>query len=174
MKKIFMLLIMLVLVVGCPQNSVYAMDAEYTHRVRKEVQQIKQTSNGQQIFNSVEKYSKQYNVKPELVHALIYVESRYDHKATSKCGAKGLLQLMPIVYKKNNPYNIDNNIKCGTEYLAYMLKEHNGNEVYALASYNSGSARVKRYIKEDKPLPKGLSNYVKKVQTHKKIIKMEI
>lgn len=169
-----MLLIMLVLVVGCPQNSVFASDSEYATRVRKEVQKVKETNQGKQIFNSVDKHSKQYNIKPELIHALIYVESRYDHKATSKCGAKGLLQLMPVIYKKSNPYNIDNNIKCGTEHYANMLARYNGNEVLAIASYNSGGARVDRYMKSGKPLPKGLSNYVKKVQTHKKIMKMEI
>ena len=170
---------MLVLVAGVnPSNAVYSMDAEYTHRVRKEVQQVKQTNHGQQIFNSVDKYSKQYNVKPELIHAVIYVESRYNHKAKSNAGACGLMQIMPITYKatglKNNPYNIDNNIHCGTKHLAGMLAKYNGNEVYALASYNGGTTRVDRMIKNNKPLPKSVSNYVKKVQKHKQIIKTEV
>lgn len=178
MKKIFILLIMLVLVVGYPQNNVLASDVEYTTRVRKEVQQIKQTNNGQQIFNSVDKYSKKYNIKPELIHAVIYVESRYNHKAKSSCGAIGLMQVMPITYKARgltgNPHNIDNNIHAGTKHLAGMLAKYNGNEVYALAGYNGGGVRVDRSIKKDKPLPKDLSSYVKKVQSHKKIIKEEI
>lgn len=178
MKKIFILLIMLVLVVGNPQNSVFASDAEYTTRVRKEIQQVKQTNNGQQIVKAVDKYSKQYNVKPELIHAVIYVESKYNHKAKSNCGATGLMQLMPSTYKARggtgNPYNIDNNISTGTKHLAGMLARYKGNEIYALASYNGGSARVDRAIKNDKPLPKDLSNYVRKVQVHKHIIKQEI
>ena len=177
MKKIFILLIMLVLVVGYPQSIVFASDAEYTTRVRKEVQQVKQTNNGQQVFSAVNKYSTKYGVSPELIHAIIYIESKYNHKAVSKHNAQGLMQLTPATFKARggkNPYSIDENIHYGTKHIAGMLAKYRGNEVYALASYNGGGARVDRSIKQNKPLPKELSNYVKKVQKHKYIIKREI
>ena len=176
MKKYFILLITL-FIVGCvPSGFVYASEADSTN-IRKDVQQIKNTNNGKRIFIAVDKYSKRHKVNPALVHAIIYVESTYNPNAKSKAGAQGLMQLTPITQKArgcSNPYNIEQNVKYGSLHLAGMLARYNGNEVYALASYNSGGARVDRYIKNGKPLPKDLQNYVTKVQKYKRVIQQEL
>jgi len=86
-------------------------------------------------------------------------ESAFDTKAISRAGARGLMQLMPrtarITAKKiNHKYIRKNltlkpsyNIKLGSYYFKQMLEKFDGSYVLALASYNAGPNRVKRWLK---------------------------
>ena len=86
-------------------------------------------------------------------------ESAFDKKAISRAGARGLMQLMPrtarITAKKiNHKYIRKNlilkpsyNIKLGSYYFKQMLEKFEGSYVLALASYNAGPNRVKRWLK---------------------------
>ncbi|MBF95845.1 MAG: Soluble lytic murein transglycosylase [Alphaproteobacteria bacterium MarineAlpha9_Bin4] len=86
-------------------------------------------------------------------------ESAFDKGAVSRAGARGLMQLMPrtarITSKKiNHKYVRKNltlkpsyNIKLGSYYFKEMLEKYNGSYVLALASYNAGPNRVKRWLK---------------------------
>ena len=86
-------------------------------------------------------------------------ESAFDKGAVSRAGARGLMQLMPrtarITSKKiNHKYARKNltlkpsyNIKLGSYYFKEMLEKYNGSYVLALASYNAGPNRVKRWLK---------------------------
>ena len=56
----------------------------------------------------VAKFSAMYSVPPNLVHAVIQVESGYDERAVSRTGAKGLMQLMPETARRfnvNDPFD---------------------------------------------------------------------
>lgn len=110
-------------------------------------------------FDYVEKYSKEYNLDPYLVLALIREESRFNPKARSRSWARGLMQIIPstgrkLAYQLNmryywkNLYNVETNVKMGTYYLSQLIEQFEGNVAFALAGYNGGPLRVKKWIKK--------------------------
>jgi len=87
-------------------------------------------------------------VDPRFIHAVIQQESRYDPKATSPVGARGLMQLMPATAKRfkcNDASDQACNVDAGTRYLAWLLKRFNGDVKLALAGYNAGEGSVDKY-----------------------------
>lgn len=117
-----------------------------------------------QIQNIVSQVSKKYEVDEKLVNAVIKQESGFNPKATSHCGAMGLMQLMPATAKGlgvKDAYNPVQNIEGGVKYLSNLLKKYNGNTVLALAAYNAGSGAVDKY--NGVPPYKETQNYVKSI-----------
>jgi len=81
------------------------------------------------------------NLAPELVLALIEVESRFDQFAISVSGARGLMQIMPfwleeIGISDNNLFRLRTNLRMGCTILRYYLDMESGNLTRALARYN--------------------------------------
>ena len=86
---------------------------------------------------------------PELVLAVIHVESRFDRYAISRAGAQGLMQVMPFWLKEigrpgDSLFNVRTNLRLGCTILRYYLDKEKGNLTRALARYN-GSAGSYRY-----------------------------
>ncbi len=103
-------------------------------------------------------------VDPRLIHAVIQQESRYDPKATSAVGAKGLMQLMPDTGKRFDCKDLKDeacNVEAGTKYLAWLLKRFDGDVSLALAGYNAGEGAVDKY--KGIPPYHETENYVKKI-----------
>ena len=117
-----------------------------------------------QIQGIISKVAQKYQVDEKLVNAVIKQESGFNPKATSHCGAMGLMQLMPNTAKElgvKDAYNPLQNIEGGVKYLSNLLKRYNGNTVLALAAYNAGPSSVDKY--SGVPPYKETQNYVKNI-----------
>lgn len=86
---------------------------------------------------------------PELVLAVIQVESNFDRFAISEAGARGLMQVMPFWLDElgrpgDNLFDVQTNLRFGCTILRYYLDMEKGNRTRALARYN-GSLGSYRY-----------------------------
>jgi soluble lytic murein transglycosylase-like protein len=126
---------------------------------------VESTSARERYEPYVLEYSNQHSLRPELVRAVIQVESGYNPRALSPKGAMGLMQLMPETARMlgvQRPYDPEQNIRGGTRYLRLLLDKYDGNEELALAAYNAGSGAVDRYGKRIPPY-RETRDYVRKV-----------
>jgi soluble lytic murein transglycosylase len=137
-------------------------------------------------WHIVEPASRQYSIDPFLVLSVMREESTFDPNARSTAGALGLMQLMPQtafhlnrdlhlgITNASHIWDIKNNIHIGTCYLSTLIREF-GSYAYALAAYNAGEEKVRKWIQkgnyksidefiEDIPYNE-TKNYVKKVLT---------
>ncbi len=121
----------------------------------------------EQIRGYVEQAAYKYDLEPELIHAVIKTESNGNHRAVSRKGAQGLMQLMPQTARDMNvanPFNPEENIEGGSRYLRFLLEKFNGNLTLALAAYNAGPKRVEQY--GTIPPITETRQYVRKVYSH--------
>ena len=98
------------------------------------------------IDAAIEAFSEQFNVDPLLIRAVMKQESSFQPFALSTSGAMGLMQLMPGTAEGlgvSDPYNIEENIRGGVQYLSYQLKAFDNDLKLALAAYNAGPNAVK-------------------------------
>jgi soluble lytic murein transglycosylase-like protein len=108
--------------------------------------------------------ANRYQVDPAIIQAIIMAESGYNPKAVSRRGAKGLMQLMPRTARAlgvKDSFNPEHNIHAGVRYFKQLLNQFDGDLKLALAAYNAGSRKVRRY----KGIPpfKATHRYIKKV-----------
>ena len=89
--------------------------------------------------------SRLFQVDSCLIKAIIKVETDFDHRAVSRKGAKGLMQLMPGTAAEmdvKDPLDPKQNILGGTRYFSLLLKRFKHNRTLALAAYNAGPEEV--------------------------------
>jgi soluble lytic murein transglycosylase-like protein len=101
-----------------------------------------------EINHLVEETASRFQVDPQLVHAIIKVESQYDPNAVSRKGAMGLMQLIPETaqrFRVVNPFDPKENIEGGVSYLKYLLDLYGGDLSLSLAAYNAGEHAVERF-----------------------------
>lgn len=93
----------------------------------------------------VQHYAAHYRVPPELIAALIDVESRWNPRALSNKGAMGLMQLMPDTarrYGAVQPFDVEQNIAAGTRYVTTLMWEFRGDLRLVAAAYYAGDRRI--------------------------------
>lgn len=96
----------------------------------------------------ISRFSRQHQLHPALIRAVIKAESDFDPLAVSRAGAVGLMQLMPqtaVRMDVRDLYDPEDNIGGGTKYLRQLLDRFRGNLPLALAAYNAGEHVVDRY-----------------------------
>ncbi len=87
------------------------------------------------------------SVEPNLLRAVIVVESGFNSRAVSKRGAVGLMQLMPATATRfgvSNPYDPRQNVHAGAQYLKFLIDRFGQDLRLALAAYNAGEEAVDR------------------------------
>lgn len=100
------------------------------------------------IRQSIGNAAKKYAISEKLIQSVIQAESNYRPDAVSPAGAQGLMQLMPATARElgvSDPFDVDQNIDAGAQYLKKMLDRFHGDIKLALAAYNAGPATVERY-----------------------------
>jgi len=115
----------------------------------------------------IESAARATEVDQALLNAVIVVESGFNERALSDRGAKGLMQLMPVVanhYGAENIYDPSENIHAGARYLEDLMKKYEQNLDLVLAAYNAGETAVDRYDRQIPPFSE-TQNYVRKVAT---------
>lgn len=136
-----------------------------------------------QYWDLIRKYSAVHQLDPYFVAALVAQESTFVADIHSPARAVGLMQLLPSTgrryarklkmrYSATLLTNPDASIKMGTAYLADVISQF-GEPYLALASYNAGEGKVRRWVAErpglpadefidDIPFPE-TQNYVKRI-----------
>ena len=100
-----------------------------------------------QYDSIIEKAALSASVEPNLLRAVIVVESGFNSRAVSKRGAVGLMQLMPATATRfgvSNPYDPKQNVHGGARYLKFLIDRFGQDIRLALAAYNAGEEAVDR------------------------------
>jgi soluble lytic murein transglycosylase-like protein len=122
-------------------------DARY-RRMHSQSKRLHPIISERELHPLINRYSRQHQLHPALIRAVIKAESDYDPMAVSRAGAVGLMQLMPqtaIRMDVRDRYDPEDNIGGGTKYLRQLLDRFHGNLPLALAAYNAGEHVVDRY-----------------------------
>jgi soluble lytic murein transglycosylase-like protein len=107
-----------------------------------------------------------HNVDPNLVRAVVKVESNFNSNAVSRKGAMGLMQLMPSTARSlnvKNPFDPQQNVDAGVRHLKQLLENYGGDVNLTLAAYNAGSGAVAR--SSGVPHFAETQNYVRRITT---------
>ncbi|WP_405383094.1 lytic transglycosylase domain-containing protein [Phascolarctobacterium sp.] len=105
-------------------------------------------------------YSKKNNIDPFLIAAIIKNESNFEHRAVSKAGAVGLMQIMPDTgrwiaeqmglkgYQDSDLYQTKTNIRMGCWYIGELEHEFKGNLVLIMIAYNAGRGQTHQWMQQ--------------------------
>src|SRR6202522_1204248 len=118
------------------------------------------------IDSAIEQAAARHNVDPNLVRAVVKVESNFNPNAVSRKGAMGLMQLMPGTARQlnlKNPFDAEQNVDAGVRQLKQLLENYGGDVNLTLAAYNAGAGAVAR--SSGVPHYAETQNYVRRITT---------
>lgn len=123
--------------------------------------------------------SKKYHYDPMFILAVILTESSFRRGQESSKGARGLMQVIPYVGADVAPragvdwqgsetlYQLESNIKVGTLHLFEQILKF-GDVKQAIVAYNVGETRLRRIMRQNRPIPK---RYLNRVMDYYKMLK---
>jgi soluble lytic murein transglycosylase-like protein len=148
-----------------PKHMEKAKKEQFEKKVRSKNKEKVWRLSKEQVKGLVKPIAKAMSVDPNLVYAVIEIESARDVNATSNKNAQGLMQLIPATAKRfgvKNSYDPRQNIRGGISYLRYLLSYFAGDVDLVLAAYNAGENGVDRH--NGIPPYKETRRYVKKIR----------
>lgn len=120
----------------------------------------------------------EFGISRSLVKSVVWTESRFDPKATSKKGAKGLMQIMPDTFKEctvalglssdSDIYDVITSLRCGCYYLSLMIDKFDGDTTAALMAYNAGEVNAQKFLDGEEIFPE-TQGYLKSISKAQKI-----
>jgi soluble lytic murein transglycosylase-like protein len=116
------------------------------------------------IDSAIEQAAARHDVDPNLVRAVVKVESNFNPNAVSRKGAMGLMQLMPSTARQlnvKNPFDPEQNVDAGVRHLKQLLESYRGDIKLTLAAYNAGAGAVAR--SSGVPRYAETQNYVRRI-----------
>ena len=116
------------------------------------------------VDRAIEEAAARHNVDPNLVRAVVKVESNFNPNAVSRKGAMGLMQLMPATARQlnvNDPFDPEQNVDAGVRHLKQLLESYKGDVRLTLAAYNAGAGAVAR--SSGVPRYAETQNYVRRI-----------
>lgn len=118
---------------------------DMSNRLKRKVKDPEKRLN---LLRLIHQEASKAELHPELVLAVIDVESNFDRFAISKAGAQGLMQVMPFWLKeigkpRDSLFNIRTNLRMGCTILKYYINKEKGDLTRALARYNGSLGRFK-------------------------------
>lgn len=127
-----------------PSATTYAVAASRTLRTTRPAAD----TTGRAAYEPlIQAHALAHGLAPDLLRAVIQVESGFNPRARSPKGAMGLMQLMPATARRLgvlDPWDAEQNIRGGAAYLRSLLDRFNQNAELALAAYNAGPEAVGR------------------------------
>lgn len=105
-----------------------------------------------ELLRKIHRAATRAELQPEVVLAVIEVESAFDHYAISRVGAQGIMQVMPFWKKEigrpdDNLIDLETNLKYGCTILKHYINKTNGHLADALARYNGSYGSYRYSIK---------------------------
>lgn len=107
----------------------------------------------------IRKYSLEFNVDPDLVTAILYIESKGNPNLVSRKGAMGLMQITPVTAIHlgiSDVLDPEQNIKAGVKYISHLIRKYD--ESSALIVYNAGESKL-----EQGRIPGETKNFIERV-----------
>jgi soluble lytic murein transglycosylase-like protein len=104
-------------------------------------------ASAQDVDDAIVASARRHNVDPNLVRAVVKVESNFNPHAVSRKGAMGLMQLMPGTARQlqvTNPFDPQQNVDAGVRHLKKLMEDFGGDLRLSLAAYNAGQGAVIR------------------------------
>ncbi|GAA5445710.1 membrane-bound lytic murein transglycosylase C [Microbulbifer sp. NBRC 101763] len=107
---------------------------------------IKDPKRRMHVLKAVHREATRAGLRPEIVLAVIQIESAFNPYAVSRVGAQGMMQVMPFWKKEigrpdDNLIDMDTNLRYGCTILKHYIKKAKGNLANALAYYNGSYGR---------------------------------
>ena len=105
-------------------------------------------------------YAEEYELDPYIICGVIHTESKFDAKAVSSVGARGLMQVMPDTgawiaqkmgikdFEEEQLFDPDMNIRMGCWYLNYLFSLFPNKPDVVFAAYNTGPGRISGWLKQ--------------------------
>jgi len=98
----------------------------------------------------IDEVARRHDIDPLLLHAIAHVESRHNPAATSRAGARGVMQVMPATGQRfgvDSPqalHQTGTNLEVSAVYLKTLQQRFGSNLPLVLAAYNAGEGAVER------------------------------